>query len=119
MDTKSHEKEVRKQKRLETLGTNNPVCVICGEDDYRCLEQHHIAGQTYSDELSTVCRNCHRRLSDDQKDHPPLIGKRPVTYETIGHMLLGLADLFALLVIKLKEFGNFLIESSREVVDKS
>jgi len=103
-------KEARRQKRLEALGSNHPVC-ICGEDNPHCLELHHIAGQAYGDDLCTVCRNCHRKLSDDQKDHPIPIGKPPVTYECIGHMLLGLADFFALLVEKLREFGQLLIQS--------
>lgn len=104
--------EARKQKRLETLGSNNPVCTICGEDDWRCLEQHHIAGQAYGDDLCNVCRNCHRKLSDDQKDHPKQISKPPATIEAIGHFLIGLADFLALLVTKLKEFGNYLIQSA-------
>lgn len=110
------DKEARKQKRLEILGSNNPVCVICGENDWRCLEEHHIAGQAYDDSLSNVCRNCHRKLSDDQKDHPQKIGGTPDTLETIGHFLLGLADLFALLVIKLREFGQLLIQSAQGMV---
>jgi hypothetical protein len=54
-------------------------------------------------------------LSDEQKDHPELIGQKPVSYEVIGHMLLGLADFLTLLIMKLKEFGEFLIESSRQI----
>lgn len=107
------DKEIRKQRRLETLGSNNPVCVVCGENDWRCLEQHHIAGQAYGDDLCNVCRNCHRKLSDDQKDHPKQAGKNPATLETIGHLLLGLADLFSLLVIKLRECGQYLIQTAK------
>lgn len=106
-------KETRKQKRLETLGSNNPVCVICGENDWRCLEQHHIAGQAYGDDLCNVCRNCHRKLSDDQKDHPKQIGNRPATLESIGHLLVGLADFLALLVIRLREYGQILIQTAK------
>ena len=97
-------KEIRKQNRLEKLGDNKPVCVICGEDNPICLERHHI-----------VCRNCHRKLSDNQKDHPKQIGKSPTTLETIGHMLLGLAELFALLVERLREYGKFLINTAQEM----
>lgn len=107
------DKEARKQDRLEKLGSNHPVCTICGEDHWNCLEQHHIAGQAYSDDLCTVCRNCHRKLSDDQKDHPKKLSKDPVTLETIGHMLLGLADFFALLVEKLREYGKELIQAAQ------
>jgi hypothetical protein len=108
-----NEKEARKQNRLETLGSNNPVCIICGENDWRTLEQHHIAGQAYGEELCNVCRNCHRKLSDDQKEHPKQIGKPATNFETIGHLLLGLADFLALLVEKLRECGQFLIQAAQ------
>ncbi len=106
-------KEIRKQNRLEKLGSNHPVCLLCGEDDWRCLEQHHIAGQAYGDDLCTVCRNCHRKLSDDQKDHPKQISETPTALEAMGHLLIGLADFFALLVAKLKECGQFLIQTAQ------
>jgi hypothetical protein len=102
-------KEARKQKRLETLDDNNPACIVCGENNPHCLELHHIAGQAYDDDTTPVCRNCHRKLSDDQKDHPKAIRKTPTTVECIGHFLLGLADLFMLLVEKLRDFGQALI----------
>lgn len=108
-------KETRKQNRLERLGSNNPACVLCGENDDRALELHHIAGKAYDDELVPVCRNCHRKLSDDQKDHPKQICKPPTNPEIIGHFLLGLADLFALLVEKLREFGNCLIQAAQNI----
>lgn len=112
-------KEIRKQRRLEVLGSNNPVCVVCGEDDSCCLEDHHIAGAAYGDEICIVCRNCHRKLSNDQKDHPKNIGKHPVTIESIGHLLLGLADLFALMVTRLREYGHYLIQNARDMAGKA
>lgn len=107
-------KEIRKQARLEKLGTNHPLCVICGEDDWRCLEEHHISGQAYGNELVTVCRNCHRKLSDDQKDHPKQHIHKPNQYECIGHLLLGLADLFALLVERFRAIGQELIQAAKQ-----
>lgn len=112
-------KEVRKQKRLEALGSNNPVCTVCGEDDWRCLEQHHISGKDYGDDLCNVCRNCHRKLSDSQNDHPKQIEKTPATLENVGHLLLGLADFLALLVERLKEYGLLLIQSAQELGQKT
>lgn len=109
------DQEARKQKRLEALGSNNPVCVTCGESDWRCLEQHHIAGKDYDESLATTCRNCHRKLSDTQKDHPPKLAQAPSTLESIGHLLLGLADLFAMLVEKLREYGQFLLASAKQL----
>lgn len=116
MTKKVNDKEARKQNRLEKLGDNHPACVLCGEDDSSCLEQHHIAGKDYGDDLSIVCRNCHSKLSDSQKDHPRQLGKPPTTNERIGRMLLGLADLFELLVERLREFGLFLIQSVQPAV---
>lgn len=107
------DKEARRQKRLERLGSNHPVCVICGMDDDRCLELHHIAGKAHCDDLAIVCRNCHRKLSDDQGDHPssaPVVSRE----QSIGYLLLGLADLFALLVSSLRRHGEYLIQIAKE-----
>jgi len=54
---------------------------------------------------SVECRNCHRKLSDSQKDHPPKIGETPSLPERVGHFLLGLADFFLLLAEQLRQFG--------------
>ncbi len=112
-------KETRKQNRLEKLGNNHPVCVICGEDSWQCLEQHHIAGKDYSNDLCNICRNCHRKLSDDQNDHPKQISQPPTSLETIGHMLIGLADFFALLVERLREYGLQLIQAAKDSAGKA
>ena len=40
--------ERRKQNRLEKLGTETPRCGTCGFNDWRCIEQHHIAGQKHA-----------------------------------------------------------------------
>ena len=79
----------------------------------RCLEAHHIAGRKFDDATVIVCRNCHRILSNDQKDHPPRIDGAPSLHERAGHFLKGLADLFALLVAKLYEFSDELIEFAK------
>ena len=65
----------RRQRAIERLGTRNPKCAHCGEADPLALELHHIAGQAYDRATVIVCRNCHRKLSDLQKDHPAKIAK--------------------------------------------
>jgi hypothetical protein len=112
MNDYEKEKERRKQKALERLGTNNPRCIRCGEDDWLCLERHHIAGQAFDDLTVIVCRNCHRKLSDNPKGYPQSDQTPPDPVECIGRFLLGLADLFESLVRKLREFGRFLIEQA-------
>jgi len=107
-------KEIRKQNRLEQLGSNDPVCVCCGETDWRCLELHHIAGKAFDDDLAIVCRNCHRKLSDDQRDHPKKVSAKPTSFESKGRFLLGLADLLELIVKKLRVFGQDLIQAAQD-----
>ncbi len=115
MNEIEHKQEIRRQRALERLGTSNPRCVICGEDDWRCLERHHIAGLRNDDETVIVCRNHHRKLSDAQKDHPDPIGSPPDPLERIAHFLLGIADLFELLIKRLREFAAILIARARVV----
>lgn len=114
-------KEQRKQAAIERLGSANP-CARCGEADPRCLELHHLAGQKFDEMCVPVCRNCHKKLSDLQRDHPHALSKRkadkPDLLETIGHFLLGLADFLALLVEKLREFGHNLIDLAKEKIER-
>ena len=109
MTPQDKRRETRRQNALDRLGTNNLRCVVCGEDDWRTLEFHHIAGSAFDDDGAVLCRNCHRKASDDQKDHPKPLASVPSTPERIGHFLLGLADLLVLLVDKLRTFGAELI----------
>jgi hypothetical protein len=97
MIVKDYEKERRRQARLERLGSNNPKCLFCDEDDPSCLEQHHISGKKFGDVCATVCRNHHRKLSDKQKEHPPTGPGIPTPLERLGRLLLGIADALELL----------------------
>lgn len=110
----SKDYETRKHNALRRLHTDNPVCV-CGESRWQCMELHHIAGQKHGDDLAVVCRNCHRMLSEQQLDHPP--GDDPDSI--IGRFLIGLADLFAMIVERLREFGLFLIRAGEGNPPKS
>ncbi len=103
-------KEARRQRRLERLCTNNPICWACGEPDDRCLEEHHLADYGRDEGTGITCRNCHCKLSDDQKDHPRFDPAADPMLDRIGHYLLGLADFLRLIVEKLTAFGHSLIE---------
>lgn len=105
--------EARRQAALQRLGCDDPRCVRCGESEPLCLEQHHIGGQAYDDAVVILCRNCHRKVSDMQRDHPPKVGDPPSLCEQAGHFLLGIADLFAILIEKCRAFGNALIELAK------
>jgi hypothetical protein len=105
----------REQRALERLGSNNPSCVICRCDDPFALELHHIAGRAFDNETVPVCRNCHRVLSDRQKDHPPSLTNPPSDLECTGHALLGLADMFELLVKWLREHAKKLFAAAGSI----
>jgi len=107
-------REARKQNRLERLGTNTPRCGVCGESDDRCLEAHHVAGRKHDDATVLVCRNCHRKVSDDQRDHPTLAADADAFLDSVGRFLLGLAELLRLIVEKLVTFGNELIKRAAQ-----
>jgi hypothetical protein len=104
-------REARKQSALERLGSQDPRCRICCEADPRTLENHHLGGRHFDPKsLVFVCRNCHRKLSDLQKDHPQKLTEIPDPIEVIAHFLLGLADFLEFVIQKLREFARQLID---------
>ena len=115
--------EQRRQARLERLGSDSPVCRVCGEADDRCLQRHHLAGQAYGDELVPVCANCHYKLSDAQADNPgqpPLPGSNgtdsddePPFLVRLAHYLLGRADFDGQAAAKLRDSANALLIAAR------
>ena len=98
-------KEEREQRRLRRLHSASPACAGCGETDSRCLERDHIAGVSNDAQTTIIlCRNCHRKRTDEQLDHPA--DARPDdVLQRIAHFMLGLADMLAIIVEKLREFA--------------
>lgn len=105
-------REQRKQRRLETLGTNEPVCGMCSETAWQCMELHHVAGQKHDETTVILCLNCHRKVSDDQKSLPPFDPEADPILAAIGQFLLGLALLFRRIIEALEKFGRELIDRS-------
>lgn len=113
MDRRKQRIERQKQNRLEQLGTNEPICAVCGETHWNAFERHHIAGCRYCDITIVHCKNCHAKATALQKGHPETSADPPSMEETIGRLLLGLADFFELLIVTLRKFGEYLIEQAR------
>lgn len=102
--------EARQRARCERHGSEQPRCSVCGcADDRLLFERHHIAGRRCSKETVSVCANCHRRLSDDQYDHPALLSQSPAQLEMLAHLLLGVADLLVLVGEILREQASGLL----------
>jgi hypothetical protein len=95
------------QRRRARLGSDSPACAVCGEADTRVLELHHLAGRANDEVLATVCRNCHRKLSD------PAANVRtpadPPAMERAGRLLHGLAALLELLAATLRTYAAELL----------
>lgn len=119
MNDKELAAECRKQRRLEKLGTNEPRCGTCGEGRWQCIEEHHPADFGRDDATVLVCRNCHRILSDEQRGHPAVNLDADPLLASIGHFLLGLADMLRVILAKLSDFGLALIARSACIQGKS
>ena len=115
MDEKELAKESRKQRRLEALGTNHPRCGMCGFNRWQAIEAHHPADHGRDEATVLLCRNCHRLVSDDQKDHPAFDPEANTMLDCIGHFLLGLADMLRHIVERLYTFGLALVERAAPV----
>ena len=50
----------------------SPRCEECGEDDFDCLDNHHVYGKKNSKEPIVLCANCHRKLHvKEKRDEEP------------------------------------------------
>jgi hypothetical protein len=106
--------DIRRQQAIKRVGGQSKQCVICPESYESCIEQHHIAARANHPETHPVCRNCHRKLSDAQRDHPAQVSSPPSLLEVVGHYLLGLADMLVLVAQSLIAFGKDLIAQARQ-----
>lgn len=123
------DRESRRRRALERLGTDAPKCLLTGEDNPVALHLHHVAGHHFHELLVPVSLTVHAKVSDLQKDHPAKIEGCKNPLEIVGHLLLGLGDLLEVAIDdlrdpimadylmwlrwKLKELGLLLIEIAR------
>ena len=78
----------------------------CLQDIVERLEVHQV-------DVSVVCRNCHRKLTNQQHDHVSPMVEEPIgKLAVIGHYLLGLCDLLAMLIDTLRDFARSLLNES-------
>ena len=82
------EYEAARQRAYQRLGSDDPRCTLCPEDDWRCRELHHLAGVAYDEAGVIVCRNCHRRQSTPWANRKPPAD--PPLMVRAAHLLLGL-----------------------------
>jgi hypothetical protein len=111
---KTENQERRKQARLHKLGTNTPRCAMCGNSDWRAIEEHHPDTRKRDDLVVLLCANHHRLVTYDQKDHPRELPGCDESLARIGTFLKGLVDMLRIVLDRLSEFGDELIARANE-----
>ncbi len=114
MDEDEKRRRARIRRAYARLGTSTPACVICGENNPFCLEKHEPGGRKHNDFSVIICRNCHRKLEDDRRDHFPPIWTPPDPIERLSKALAGEADMFVRLAEKRRADARMLNELSRK-----
>ena len=102
------DRESRRRRALERLGTDDPSCLICHKTNPIYLELDHVAGRAYDDETTILCSNHHDDKSDRQKEHPEKIEGCTSVLEPVAHWLFNLGDL--LLIAAEEPYGAELKE---------
>ena len=103
------DREARKQRRIERIGSDEIACPCCGENDWRVLQAHHYFSRRFGPEIIWVCANCHAILSDDQEDFPLPVENGDERLQRIAHFMLNHAALMRLAAEHFAEFAEELV----------
>ena len=119
---KTSKRDVRRENHLRNLGTRDPKCANCGENDpvtltgrepniicYECqakaskrspIERHHPSGRNNDPFTIPILGNEHRILSDFQKDWPLETLRNPngSPLRKTAAMIRGFLDVLRLLI---------------------
>ena len=116
MDDLISPEESRREKDYKRLRTRNPICLAC---DYMkhpaAMELAHIAPRQFHDDGGVLCSNCHREMSDTEKDFSYAPQSINPQMETIGRYLISLAEWFKRIAETLAAFGAWLLDQSEHV----
>lgn len=86
MDKTTYEKTLRSQQRS---GATRPACIRCGEDNPIVLEDHHVFGRGYSDDVVPLCKNCHAKITAGQNlVSPAMRSKNASAFQRLIYALL-------------------------------
>lgn len=99
----------RKRSRLEQLGTRNPFCCVCGEHDWCArYDLHHFARRKYDPRVIRLCIICHNKVSDMEKDFPPIPANTDPRLAKAIAVARGRIHLFRLALATDEEFERWL-----------
>ena len=114
---------LRNEKRLQNLGSDKPVCCLCGYFDpiglipvsNTLLEKHHLAGR-HEGPVVPVCRNCHAELTEIQQFHDKKFNSPERTpIETAAAFLNGLSVFLSFLAATLRYLANWLFDLDKRI----
>lgn len=104
-----------KSRKRRLTGIHNEVCTGCG-CDLTSLNKadDHMAGRKHDDTVWPLCKDCHHKRSEFQREQPPPTDNPRNAFEVIGRWLHSIAEYFELMCVTLRRFGDFLIELARQ-----
>jgi hypothetical protein len=115
MDDVDYKREVRLQRRLERLESNNPICLVCGVADPVCLQWHHpLREKEFTDVRFRACSNDHDRLHELEKDWRAAPARS--IQEIAAHLLFVFADILSLFKRDADEFIAYIREIAAELL---
>lgn len=96
------------------------VCAMCGESDPITLENHHPTGRNVLDDLTVVlCRSCHAKASEGQRDAGLELESRPndSIIDTAARVLEAIAAFFITLAYAFLALSERLVEGIARLND--
>jgi hypothetical protein len=118
MNDREKRRRRRERAAIRKFGIPNPACEICGETALCCLEWHEPGGRRFNKVRVILCRNCHRKLEDDRRDHPKPIWKSDEPIQSLAFSLYGEADILSRLAAKRREDAEMLLKlSARDAIE--
>lgn len=110
-------KELRREADFRRLKSRYPVCLICG---YRAhpgaIEFAHIIPKAFGLGWGVpLCRNCHRELTDMEKDMSFKPTTTEIELETIGRLLGAIGEQYEKSAPTLKHLSAIALETARRL----
>ena len=108
MDKEAYRKSIHKYKK----GKKPPMaCAVCGEDDEKVIESHHVDGRNNSDWKKPLCKNCHSKITTEQNKLSPKARSKNASLKNLkAFNIISIGSL-------IRELGQQLINVGMEMAE--
>lgn len=90
-------------------------CELCGENDSRLLERHHIFGRNFSPEIMLLCKNCHYKITHGQNKISPKKRSKDASPEHSEQFaLISVGALLQEIGKTIEKSGNMLLDIAKQ-----